>query len=178
MSRTEVLSAPWSRDSLFSARKTFLPQVFRICGPHTTQSPTDPTQINKCTSRWPKQLLWAFIQNFWCKTFLRRGKKIQEEKVYTFKENQINGIPAKSETVTSIFLYIVFIWGNKGINGFVYRIYHSLWSTEYQIYNFTWGAYRFSVLQQYDPGISMSSWSIAIEPLCPLSIWADQPGQA
>lgn len=73
-----------------------------------------------------------------------------------FKENQINGIPAISETVTSFFLYIVFIWGNKGINGFVYRIHHSPWSTESQIYNFDRGAYKLSVLQQYDPGISMS----------------------
>lgn len=85
VSRTEVLSAPWSRDSLFSARKTFLPQVFRICGPHTTQSPTDPTQINKCTPRWPKQLLWAFIQNFWCKTFLKRGRKNPRRKSVYFQ---------------------------------------------------------------------------------------------
>lgn len=51
----------------------------------TTQSPTDPTQINKCTSRWPKQLLWAFIQNFWCKTFLKRGRKNPRRKSVYFQ---------------------------------------------------------------------------------------------
>lgn len=85
VSRTEVLSAPRSRDSLFSVRKTFLPQVFRICGPHTTQSPTDPTQISKSAPRWPKHLLWPFIHNFWCKTFLKRGRKNPRGKSVCFQ---------------------------------------------------------------------------------------------
>lgn len=112
VSRTgaQLGSSPWSRDSLFSVRKTFLPQVFRISGPHRARliqhKSTNVHQggLNICYDQ--------FSRPFDTKHFLRGGENTQEEKVYTFRENQINGTPANSERVASFFLYL-FHMGKK-----------------------------------------------------------------
>lgn len=139
-SRTGVLSAPWSKDSLFSVRKTSLPQVFRSCGPHITQSPTDPTQIKKCAPRWPKHLLWPFVQIFWYKILLKRGRKYPRGKSAYFQGKPDKWHTCKQWNSNIFFSWPFFIQGNKGINGFGHRIHHSPWSTELQIYNFDRGA--------------------------------------